>query len=358
MQDKYIKMHIFCIFFQLSWIFLVLFQFLCNSPNPILNSQFLISPFDTNKKKLYNFLMNINVLEMPLDLGASRHGSDMGPSAIRLAGLKEKITELGHTITKFSCPMEQHPQEYEDVGNPKAKYLPIITNACEQLAEKVDEAASNNECPIILGGDHSIVLGSLAGMSAACKKQGKTLGVLYVDAHGDFNTCDTTLSGNIHGMCLSGSCGYGIPELTNLYFEGTKVDPKNVCYVGLRDIDPEEKKLMKEAGVTAFTMSHIDRTGFHHVMEQVKEFFKSRVDYIHLSFDMDCIDPQFAPGVGIQIPGGLNYREALLLMEEMAETDMVKSCDIVEVNPVLDMRNKTAQMAVKLLARLLGEKLF
>ena len=195
-------------------------------------------------------------------------------------------------------------------------------------------------------------------MSAACKKQGKTLGVLYVDAHGDFNTCDTTLSGNIHGMCLSGSCGYGIPELTNLYFEGAKVDPKNVCYVGLRDIDPEEKKLMKEAGVTAFTMSHIDRTGFHHVMEQVKEFFKSRVDYIHLSFDMDCIDPQFAPGVGIQIPGGLNYREALLLMEEMAETDMVKSCDIVEVNPVLDMRNKTAQMAVKLLARLLGEKLF
>lgn len=302
--------------------------------------------------------MNINIFEMPLDLGASRHGSDMGPSAIRLAGLKEKLTELGHTITKSLCPMEQHPQEYEDPGNPKAKYLPIITKACEQLAEKVEESALNQNFPIILGGDHSIVLGSLAGMSSACKKLGKTLGVLYVDAHGDFNTCETTLSGNIHGMCLSGSCGYGIPELTNLYFQGAKIDPKNICYVGLRDIDPKEKLLMKEAGVTAYTMSHIDRTGFHHVMEQVKEFFKNKVDYIHISFDMDCIDPQFAPGVGIQIPGGLNYREALLLMEEMSETNMVKSCDIVEVNPVLDLRNQTATMAVKLLARLLGEKLF
>ena len=302
--------------------------------------------------------MNISVLEMPLDLGASRHGSDMGPSAIRLAGLKEKITELGHTIAKFSCPMEQHPQEYEDVENPKAKYLSIITKACTQLAEKVETAALNKEFPIILGGDHSIVLGSLAGMSAACKKLDKKIGVLYVDAHGDFNTCETSPSGNIHGMCLSGSCGYGIPELKNLYFSGQKIDPKNVCYVGLRDIDPEEKKLMKEAGVTAFTMSHIDRTGFHHVLEQVKAFFKERVDYIHLSFDMDCIDPQFAPGVGIQIPGGLNYREALLLMEEMSETNMVKSCDIVEVNPVLDVRNQTAAMAVKLIARLLGEKLF
>ena len=302
--------------------------------------------------------MNISVLEMPLDLGASRHGSDMGPSAIRLAGLKEKITELGHTIAKFSCPMEQHPQEYEDVENAKAKSLSIITKACTQLAEKVETAALNKEFPIILGGDHSIVLGSLAGMSAACKKLDKKIGVLYVDAHGDFNTCETSPSGNIHGMCLSGSCGYGIPELTNLYFSGQKIDPKNVCYVGLRDIDPEEKKLMKEAGVTAFTMSHIDRTGFHHVLEQVKAFFKERVDYIHLSFDMDCIDPQFAPGVGIQIPGGLNYREALLLMEEMSETNMVKSCDIVEVNPVLDVRNQTAAMAVKLIARLLGEKLF
>lgn len=306
--------------------------------------------------------MNINVLEMPLDFGASRHGSDMGPSAIRLAGLKNTLTELGHTITKFSCPMGQQPQEYaqeySNPGNPKAKYLPIITEACTLLAKEVESAALNQDFPIILGGDHSIVLGSLAGISAACKKSNKKLGVLYVDAHGDFNTCDTTLSGNIHGMCMSGSCGYGISELTNLYFDGAKVDPKNVCYVGARDIDPKEKLLMKEAGVTVYTMSDIDRTGFHHVIEEVKSFFAERVDCVHLSFDMDVIDPQFAPGVGIQLPGGLNYREALLLMEEMCDTNMVKSCDIVEVNPVLDITNKTALMAVKLLARLLGEKLY
>lgn len=302
--------------------------------------------------------MNINVLEMPLDFGASRHGSDMGPSAIRLAGLRETLTQLGHTATKYYCPMELHPQEYENPGNPKAKYLPLIVKACTQLAAKVQEAAEEGDFPIILGGDHSIVLGSLAGMSASCAKKGKKLGVLYVDAHGDFNTCDTSLTGNIHGMCLSGSCGYGIPELTDLYFKGRKVDPANVCYVGLRDIDPEEKLLMKKAGVTVYTMSDIDRTGFHHVMEQVQAFFKDRVDCIHLSFDMDVIDPQFAPGTGIQIPGGLNYREALLLMEEMAETGMVCSCDIVEVNPVLDVRNQTALMAVKLIARLLGEKLY
>ena len=302
--------------------------------------------------------MNIHILEMPLDFGASRHGSDMGPSAIRLAGLRETLTGLGHTPKRYFCPMETHPQEFEDVGNPKAKYLPLITAACTQLAHEVEAAASEGDFPLILGGDHSIVLGSLAGMSAACKKQGKKLGVLYVDAHGDFNTCETTLSGNIHGMCLSGSCGYGIPELTNLYFDGVKVDPANVCYVGLRDIDSGEKQLMKQAGVRAYTMSDIDRQGFNHIMEQVKAFFAERVDAVHLSFDMDVIDPQYAPGVGIQLAAGLTDREALLLMEEMSDTGMVCSCDVVEVNPVLDVRNQTAAMAVKLIARLLGDRIF
>lgn len=302
--------------------------------------------------------MNINVLEMPLDFGASRHGSDMGPSAIRLAGLREEITNLGHKVTKYHCPMELHPQEFEKQGNPKAKYLSLITTACKQLATNVESSVMAGNFPLVLGGDHSIVLGSLAGLSAACKKQGKKLGVLYVDAHGDFNTCDSTLSGNIHGMCMSGSCGYGISELTDLYFEGVKVNPENVCYVGLRDVDPAEKVIMKEAGVRAYTMSDIDRVGFNNIMEQVKKFFYERVDVIHVSFDMDVIDPQFAPGVGIQIPGGLNYREALLLMEEMSETCMVHSCDIVEVNPVLDVRNQTATMAVKLITRLLGDKIY
>ncbi|MCR4790316.1 MAG: arginase [Treponemataceae bacterium] len=300
--------------------------------------------------------MNIKVLEMPLDFGGNRHGSDMGPSAIRLAGLKEALLELNHNTVEFSQPIMLSRQEAENPGNPKAKYLPQIVGACEQLASQVEKVVRAGDFPIVLGGDHSIVLGTLAGLSAAHKD--KRIGVLYVDAHGDFNNCETSPSGNIHGMCMAASCNIGIPELTNLYYEGRKIDPKNVCYVGLRDIDPGEKILMKEAGVTGFTMSDIDRQGFSKILNQVVVFFKTRCDIVHVSFDMDVIDPMFAPGVGIPLPGGLNYREALLLMEEMADTGLVASAEIVEVNPVLDVRNQTAKMAVELLSRLLGKKIW
>lgn len=302
--------------------------------------------------------MNIHILEMPLDFGASRHGSDMGPSAIRLAGIKDRLEKLGHKIEKYYSPMQINPQEYEVIGNPKAKYLLPIVRANTQLAEEVEKTALAGDFPLIIGGDHSIALGSLAGLSAACKKTGKKLGVLYVDAHGDFNTTETSPSGNIHGECMSASCGYGIPELTNLYFEGRKIDPKNVCYVGLRDLDAGEKLLMKEAGVTAFTMTDIDRLGFNEVMKRVLDFFKDKVDAVHLSFDMDCLDPMYAPGTGYQLPAGMTNREALLLMEEMCDCGLVKSAEIVEVNPVLDVRNQTAAFAVELAARLLGEKIF
>ncbi len=302
--------------------------------------------------------MNIHVLEMPLDFGASRHGSDMGPSAIRLAGLREKLVALDHTATKYYSPMSIHPQEYENPGNPKAKYLAPIVKACTQLATQVEKAADKGEFPLILGGDHSVVLGSLAGLSAAYKKQGKKIGVLYVDAHGDFNTCDITLSGNIHGMCLSASCGYGIPELTKLYNPETKIDPANVCFVGLRDVDMKERELMKQAGVRAYTMSDIDRKGINAIITEVKQFFAQRVDVIHVSFDLDAIDPRYCPGVGIQVPGGLSSREALLLMEEMSDTGMVCSADFVEVNPTLDVQNQTAKMTVQLIARLLGDRLY
>lgn len=302
--------------------------------------------------------MNIHIIEMPLDYGASRHGSDMGPSAIRLAGLRQTLEDLGHHIVRTVSPIQSAPQEFEEVGNPKAKYLKPIVKANEQLAVEVEKAASASEFPLILGGDHSIVLGTLAGLAAAYKKQDVKFGMLYVDAHGDFNTTETTPTGNIHGECVSASAGYGLPELTNLYFEGRKIDPENICYVGLRDLDAGEKVLMKQAGVTAFTMSDIDRQGFSAILKKVVTFFKSRVDVVHISFDMDSIDPMFAPGTGVAVPGGLNYREALLLMEEMAQTGMVHSAEIVEVNPVLDIRNQTAQMAVELAARLLGKTLY
>ncbi len=302
--------------------------------------------------------MKIRIIEMPLDFGGNRHGSDMGPSAIRLAGLKERLATLEHEIITSFSPIDIHPQEYESPGRSDAKYLKQIVAACQVLANQTENSVNQDEFPLVLGGDHSIALGTIAGVSTACKKQNKELGILYVDAHGDFNTHETSPSGNIHGMCLAASCGYGLPQLTQLYTTNKKVDPKNVCYVGLRDIDPKEKLLMKEAGVTAFTMSDIDRQGFASILQQVTSFFKSRVDAVHVSFDMDVIDPMFAPGVGIPLPGGLNYREALLLMEEMAATQMVISAEFVEVNPVLDVRSQTARMAVELMARLLGDTIF
>ncbi len=302
--------------------------------------------------------MNIHILEMPIDYGASRHGADMGPSAIRLAGIKERLESLGHKTVRYFSPMQINPQELEEVGNPKAKYLNPIVKANEQLATEVEMAADEGDFPLILGGDHSIVMGSLAGLAASYSKQNKELGVLYVDAHGDFNTAETSESGNIHGQCLAASCGYGIPELVNLYHEGQKIDPHNVCYVGCRDLDKEERALMKKAGVTVFTMTDIDRQGFSEVVRQVIKFFKRRVDTVHVSFDMDCLDPMYAPGTGYQLPGGMTNREALLLMEEMCDTGLVHSAEIVEVNPVLDVRNMTAAFAVDLTARLLGEKLY
>ena len=302
--------------------------------------------------------MNIHILEMPLDFGASRHGSDMGPSAIRLAGIKEKLESLGHKTIEHNSICNISTKEYSDSGNPKAKYLIPIVNACNKLAEEVEKISESGDFPLVIGGDHSIALGTLAGIAADAKKKNRRIGVLYVDAHGDFNTTDTTPSGNIHGECLAASCGYGLPELTNLYFEGRKIDPANICFVGSRDLDEGEKKLMKEAGVTVFTMSDIDRIGFAGVVKQIIVFFRSRVDQIHVSFDMDVLDPMFAPGTGIPLPGGLTSREALLLMEEISATGMVKSAEIVEVNPILDIRNQTAILAVSLLARLLGETLY
>lgn len=302
--------------------------------------------------------MNIHIIEMPLDFGASRHGSDMGPSAMRLAGLREKLENAGHALINYNSPIHINPQECEERGNPKAKYLNAIVRACNELASEVYFDYEKNIFPLVIGGDHSLVLGSLAGAAKFAKQNNKRLGVLYVDAHGDFNTDETTPSGNIHGECLAASCGYGLRELTDLYFPEKKVDAHNVCFVGTRDLDAGEKRLMHEAGVTVFTMSDIERQGFPAVVKQVLQFFQTHADIVHVSFDMDVLDPMFAPGTGIPLPAGMTNREALLLMEEMSASAKVFSADIVEVNPILDVRNQTAILAVELASRLLGEKLY
>ena len=302
--------------------------------------------------------MRVKVIEMPLDFGASRHGADMGPSAIRLAGLQQRLESLGHEVTDYFSPIDIKPADYDDEGNPKAKYLNPIVRSCTQLALAVEESFREGDFPLIIGGDHSIALGSVAGVSAACIRQGKKLGILYVDAHGDFNTAETTLTGNIHGECMAASCGYGLPDLTDLYFKGQKVNPENVCFVGTRDLDAQEKNLMKKAGVTVFSMSDIDRQGFPVILQKIRNFFAEKVDCVHLSFDLDVLDPTFAPGTGIQLQAGLSNREGLMIMEEMCEMGKVCSAEIVELNPVLDIQNKTAVLAVDLIARILGDKIY
>lgn len=306
--------------------------------------------------------MKVRIIEMPLDYGASRRGSDMGPSAIRLAGLRDKLLSLGIESDSLYPPIPIPPQEYIDprteITCDNAKHLGPILDACTQLATHVEAVITANDFPLILGGDHSIALGSLAGTSAAHKKTNKKVGVLWIDAHGDFNTSKTSPSGNIHGMILAASCGYGIEQLVSFYTGGRKIDPKNVCYIGVRDLDPGEKRLMKEAGVRVFTMSDLDRRGISRTIAEIIGFFKERVDTLHVSFDIDAIDPRVAPGVGIEVPGGLSYREVLFLMEELAATGMVSSADMVEVNPIHDIKNSTARMAVNLIGRLLGETIY
>jgi len=306
--------------------------------------------------------MKVRIIEMPLDYGASRRGGDMGPSAIRLAGLRDRLNSLGIENDDLYPPIQIPPQEYIDpaseIQRDNAKHLGPIIDACSQLASHVESVASAGDFPLVLGGDHSIALGSIAGVSAANAAAGRRVGVLWVDAHGDFNTTQTTPSGNIHGMILAASCGYGIEELTNFYTSERKIDPAHVCYLGVRDLDPRERDLMKEAGVRVHTMSDVDRNGISATIDSIIAFFRERVDTVHLSFDIDAIDPRFAPGVGIEVPGGLTYREVLFLMEELSKAGLVSSADMVEVNPVHDIRNETAEMAVNLLGRLFGETIF
>jgi arginase len=306
--------------------------------------------------------MKVRIIEMPLDYGASRRGADMGPSAIRMAGLRDKLNKLGIESDDLYPPISVPPQEYIDpateIPKENAKHLGPILDACSQLAGHVESVLRADDFPLVLGGDHSISLGSLAGVSAAQAANGRRVGVLWIDAHGDFNTTDTTPSGNIHGMILAASCGYGLDELTQFYNPVRKIDPANVCYIGVRDLDPDERKLMKKAGVKVFSISDIDRLGIAQTIDSVVKFFRERVDTIHVSFDIDAIDPRFAPGVGIEVPGGLSYREVLFLMEELSGTGLVGSADMVEVNPIHDLRNATAEMAVNLIGRLFGETIF
>ena len=297
--------------------------------------------------------MKIDIIGVPIDLGAGRRGVDMGPSAIRYAHLQEQLEKLGFDV-EDKGNVEVPIAEMCQINEPKLKYIDCIVPMARRTSGAVATSTQAGHFPLILGGDHSIALGSIRGAA-----KHKKLGLIWVDAHADFNTPATTPSGNIHGMPLAALCGLGDPRLTALWDEPVPVvDPQRVAVIGARDLDPGEKKNLREAGVTVMSMEQIDRLGMVRAVEKSIEQISQDVDGIFLSFDMDSLDPRHAPGVGTPVPGGLTYREAHLICELVAETKKLVGMDIVEVNPILDVQNATAALAVELVLSALGQRIW
>jgi len=299
--------------------------------------------------------MKIHVLGVPMDLGAGRRGVDMGPSAIRIAGVTEQLRALDHLVYDEGDILTKNP-ELQRIRNDKLKYLPEIVRVCTLLAAKVEKIMQAGGFPIILGGDHSVALGTIAGISSYARKSRKRAGVLWVDAHGDLNTDATTPSGNIHGMPLAASLGLGAIELTSIGGDHPKIDPKNVVLIATRELDEGERMLIKQHRITVYTMEEIDKHGMSVIISKALRKLKG-VELLHVSFDLDAVDPSVAPGVGTPVKGGLNYREAHLIMETLNEQKAMTSLEIVEVNPILDNRNQSAEFAVELIQSALGKKI-
>jgi len=295
----------------------------------------------------------VSIIGVPMDLGQTRRGVDMGPSAIRYAGLTERIRTLGYTVhdegdIKVEIQERSIPKETANLKN-----LIAVSDASEALAKKVEDTISRGCFPLVLGGDHSVALGTLAGVA----KKHQNLGLIWYDAHGDLNTAETSPSGNIHGMPLAASLGIGHRSLTDIGGFSPKVKPEHVVIIGARDLDQGERELIKEKGIKVYTMHEIDRLGMTTVMKETIDYLRESTDHVHLSLDLDGLDPTEAPGVGTPVAGGLSYRESHLAMEMLEEADIITSAEFVEVNPILDEKNKTGDAAVALIASLLGERL-
>jgi arginase len=298
----------------------------------------------------------IRIIGVPMDLGQSRRGVDMGPSALRVAGLQSRLKQLGHTVEDIgNLPVKQ--AEEQPYGEKRAKYLNEIAETCRGLAEVTEQTLEEGFLPLVLGGDHSIAVGSCSGVSHFYRKQSKKIGYVWIDAHGDMNTPETSPSGNIHGMPLAALIGYGAPELVDLLGFKPKIEPRNVAIVGVRDLDAKERRLVKESGVHAFTMRDIDERGMREVMSEALRFAMDDMAGIAVSLDMDVIDPSDAPGVGTPVRGGITYREAHLAMEMIADSEAMVSLEVVEINPVIDLHNKTALLGVEMLLSALGKKI-
>jgi len=300
--------------------------------------------------------MTIHVLGVPMDLGSGRRGVDMGPSAIRIAGLSDRLKELGNRVIDEGDIDIKNIEELR-VGDMKARYLKEIARASRIIAGKVEKITAHGHFPLVLGGDHSIAIGTVSGIAAHCRRKRKKLGLLWIDAHGDINTPATSPSGNIHGMPLAAVLGLGPKELTHVGGSFKKVDAANVALVGIRSLDDGEKKHLKQTGAHVFTMPDIDRQGIHRVMKKALARVTDGTDYLHVSFDLDAVDPTVAPGVGTPVKGGLDYREAHLIMELLSDSGRMTSLEIVEVNPILDENNTSAEFVVELVQSGFGKRI-
>jgi arginase len=298
----------------------------------------------------------IRIIGVPMDLGASRRGVDMGPSALRVAGLQARIKQLGHQVEDIGNISVKQPEEMS-YGEKRAKYLGEIAEACKDLGEAVEKSLVEGFLPLVLGGDHSIAVGAVSGVATHFRKEKKEVGYIWLDAHGDMNTPESSPSGNVHGMPLASVMGYGPPELTELMGFKPKVQPQNIVLVGVRDLDSQEKKLVKKSGVHVFTMRDIDERGMREVMSDALKYAMDDTGGIAVSLDMDFVDPSDAPGVGTPVRGGVTYREAHLAMEMIADSEAMVSLEIVEINPVIDEHNRTALLGVELVLSGLGKKI-
>jgi arginase len=293
--------------------------------------------------------MKTRIIGIPMDLGQNHRGVDMGPSAVRYAHLSRSLKALGHTC--LDSGDITIPGHYALSDTSIENRLPFIEKACEQAYELGRQAIDAGETPIFLGGDHSASIGTVGGVTHSCDT-----GLIWIDAHGDFKTPESSYSQNVHGMALATLLGLGAKELVNVGRPGPKIKPENTVMIGIRDLDLEEKILIKQSGCTVFTMRDVDELGIRAVLTQTLKILEKQ-EKIHISLDLDVMDPLDAPGVGTPSQGGLTYREGQLIMEILSDTNKLHSVDIMEINPILDIQNRTAQMAVNLLSSLFGKKI-
>lgn len=304
-------------------------------------------------------MKNVRIIGVRVDLGAGRRGVDMGPSALRKAGIRERLRKLGFDVADDGNIFVDEPEAHA-IHDPKLKYLPQIVTAMTELAGRVDKSIEAGEIPVVLGGDHSIAIGTVAGVASGFRRTSKKLGMIWLDAHGDCNTAETSPSGNIHGMPQAVVFGKGAKELVTIggFEDGeAKLDPKSSCIIGARSIDRKEKEVIESIGLRVFTMDQIDRRGIFAIATEALEIANGGTDGMHVSFDVDMMDPSVAPGVGTPVRGGLTYRETHAMMELFAESGRMVSMEIAEVNPILDVRNQTAEVAVEMVASAFGKRI-